>query len=294
MNTQVEIKYPKITIVTPVFNQVRYIERTIKSIVDQNYPNLEYIIVDGGSTDGTLEIINNYSKKITKIISEPDKGMYYALEKGLNCSSGEIMAWLNADDLYHYNSFFIVAEIFEKFKEIELLMGRSTTFDEFDRCVHIGEIRKWSKYDFFIAKNNWPIQQESTFWRRSLWDKSGSRMDKDYKLAADCALWTRFLTTSNADLHIVNALLGGFRLRKNQLSENKELYHKEVARIWQNTPQPENVVKTLKKISFYKKFLTKIPVLRFLFHWDQAYINLYNYPPLIKYDFKKKEFVKMQ
>lgn len=285
------MNYPKISIVTPVFNQVDYIERTIKSIINQNYPNLEYIIVDGGSTDGTLEIIKKYESKITRIISEPDQGMYYALEKGLKISTGEIIAWLNADDLYHYNSFFIIAEIFQKYNEVEFLMGQPTTFDENDRCVYVSELRKWSKFDYYIDKANWVIQQESTFFRRSLWKRSGEFIDKEYKLAADCELWTRFLTKGNARLYMTNALIGGFRKREKQLSSNKDLYDKEVKQIYLNAPKSSDDIKALNKIAFYKKYLIKLPVLRFVFPWNKNYLKLYNYPPLIRYDFRKKQFL---
>jgi glycosyltransferase involved in cell wall biosynthesis len=284
------MEYPKITIVTPVFNQANHIEKTIRSIVDQNYPNLEYIIMDGGSTDGTLEIIEKYKSKITKVISEKDEGMYHALERGLNMGTGEIMAWLNADDLYHYNSFFIIAEIFQTYPEVEFLMGQPTTFDEQDRCVHVSEPRNWSKYDFYLDKTNWVIQQESTFWRKTLWDRSGRNINKKYKLAADCELWTRFLIDSNARLYMTSALIGGFRRRNGQLTTNRTLYNQEVSEIYKNVSRSEQDERTLKKIVFYKKYLIKIPILRFLFPWNETYKALFNYPPVIHYNFKQNRF----
>jgi glycosyltransferase involved in cell wall biosynthesis len=284
------MEYPKITIVTPVFNQVTFIEASIRSIVDQEYPNLEYIIIDGGSTDGTLEIIERYRSRITKIISEKDEGMYHALEKGLNMGTGEIMAWLNADDLYHNKSFFIVAEIFQRYHDIEFLMGQPTTFDEQGRCVYISETRNWSKYDFYLDKTNWVIQQESTFWTKKLWDRSGRKINTKYKLAADCELWTRFLINSNARLYMTTALIGGFRKREGQLSTNKEVYNQEVNDIYNHVLRSEADKKTLKKIVFYKKYLIRIPILRFLFPWNKTYNALFNYPPVINYNFKQNRF----
>src|SRR5450432_2242376 len=90
--------YPTISIVTPVFNQIDFVEDCIRSILDQNYPNLEYIIIDGGSTDGTTDIIEKYTDQIQYWISEPDHGIYHALQKGFQRSTGEIMGWLNSDD----------------------------------------------------------------------------------------------------------------------------------------------------------------------------------------------------
>ncbi len=288
------MNYPKISIITAVYNQVEFIERAIKSVVDQNYPNLEYIIMDGGSTDGTLEIINNYSSRITKIISEPDGGLYHALNKGLNLATGEIMAWLNSDDMYHEKSLFIVAELFTMDTTIEFLMGHKTTYDEQDRCFVNGTLRNWSKYDFFIEKNHWGIQQESTFWRRSLWERAGGYVSTQYKLAGDCELWTRFLIDANATLHMTNALLSGFRVRDNQLgaSTNGQSYSEEVKSIYQRAKKTPADLKTLKKIAFYKKYLIKIPVLRFLFPWNKTYERFFNYPHFIKYNFKEKRFMR--
>ena len=287
--------YPKISIITPVYNQVQFIERALQSVLNQNYPNLEYIVVDGGSTDGTLEIIKKYSSKISKIIAEPDQGMYDALNKGFALSTGEIMAWINSDDRYHSQSLFTVAEIFSTFKEIEFLMGHKTTYDINDRCFVNGGLNNWSKYDFFIYENHWGIQQESIFWRRSLWNKIGACISTDYKLAGDCELWTRFLVTANAQLYMTNALLGGFRVRENQLGASGEgQYDKEVRAIYNSVKKSDEEIAVIKKINFYKKYLIKIPVLRSIFPWNSNYKRFFNYPPFIKYDFKQRKFVKSE
>jgi glycosyltransferase involved in cell wall biosynthesis len=91
---------PKISIITPSFNQAQFLDATVQSILSQNYPNLEYIIIDGGSTDGSLEIIKKYEKHLHFWCSEPDAGQYDAINKGFAHSTGEIMAWLNSDDMY--------------------------------------------------------------------------------------------------------------------------------------------------------------------------------------------------
>lgn len=278
------MNYPKITIVTPVYNQVKYLERTILSVLDQNYPNLEYIIVDGGSTDGTLEIIEKYRSKLFKVVSEKDNGMYDALDKGFRLSSGEIMAWLNADDMYHKNSLFIVAEVFEKFKEIEFLTGQPTTFDEQDRCVKVDKMRNWSKYDLYLTQTNWVIQQESTFWKRSLWERTGSRISKEYKLAGDSELWTRFLVEGKAKLYPVNALLAGFRVRPDQLSSNREAYAAELRTVFSKIKIPMEDQQQLKKILFYKNTLLKLPVLRSVCGWTAKYHGLFEHAPLIRYN----------
>src|SRR5665647_3247451 len=120
---------PKITIITPVYNRAQYLEATILSVLNQGYANLEYIIIDGGSTDGTIEIIKKYESQLAYWVSEPDQGMYYALQKGFDKASGDIMAWLNSDDMYHANSLFVVADIFSTFEDVDWIMGTPSLYN---------------------------------------------------------------------------------------------------------------------------------------------------------------------
>ena len=99
---------PKITIVTPNFNQAGFLEETILSVIGQNYPDLEYIIVDGGSTDGSIDIIKKYEKQLAYWVTEPDKGLYHALQKGFERSTGEVMGWINSDDKLHPGSLSVI------------------------------------------------------------------------------------------------------------------------------------------------------------------------------------------
>lgn len=216
---------PKITIVTPNFNGSAYLEETIKSVIRQKYPNLEYIIIDGGSSDTSVDIIKKYEEYITYWVSEPDGGMYEAIQKGFENSSGEIMSWLNSDDMYHPNSFFTIAEIFMNHKEVHWLTGYNTHYDENNRTVALKEAYPHTKYDMFLEREKF-IQQESTFWTRSLWEIAGAKVDINLKYAGDFELWIRFFRY--AKLHRVSALIGGFRVRSGQLSQlNMKQYVKE-------------------------------------------------------------------
>lgn len=186
--------FPRISIVTPSFNQGQYLEECITSVLDQNYPNLEYIVMDGGSTDKSVEILRKYAKFLTCWQSKPDGGQYAAIGAGFAMTTGEIMAWINSDDKYHHHAFFKVAHFFQD-KKVEWLTGRHTFWD---RNGELLKVFYGPMPSFCRAKHLQKeylricIQQESTFWRRSLWEKAGNCMRRDLGYAGDLELWTRF------------------------------------------------------------------------------------------------------
>lgn len=216
--------FPKISIVTPNYNKGEFLEYTMKSVLSQNYPNLEYIVIDGGSTDNSVDIIKKYKDKLTYWVSEPDKGMYDAIRKGFSHATGEIMAWIGSDDMFHPNCFNIVAEIFKN-KDVNWLVGATTHFDMSGRCVAVHPSRYFSRVDLLSGNYKW-IQQESTFWRRGLYDKVGG-LNATLRYAGDFDLWLRF--TRFEKMYICPSLLGGFRLsNEGQLSLSVDKYEKEV------------------------------------------------------------------
>lgn len=207
--------WPKISLVTAVYNGVKYIEETIRSILDQGYPNLEYIVVDGASRDGTIEIIRKYEKHLTEWISEPDKGVYDALNKGFARSTGEIMGWLNASDQLHNHGLQVVGSVFSALPEVEWITGRPTRFNPQGMTVDIREVPRWSRLRFLAGANQF-IQQESTYWRKSLWERAGGTLDASYRDVGDFELWVRFFR--HAKLYSVNALIGGYRSHEDAIS----------------------------------------------------------------------------
>lgn len=213
--------FPKISIVTASYNQAAYLEQTILSVLSQQYPNLEYIIIDGGSTDGSVEIIKKYEQQLSYWVSEKDNGLYDALQKGFNKATGEIMAWINSDDLYHRQAFSTAAAIFRKFPQVSWLMGSNTYFDEGGNCFTYERDlfdERWSKWRMYLFNGTF-IQQESVFWRRDLWIAAGSRLSQEHSLAADFELWLRFFR--HAQLYSTSFLLGGFRMRKSGQLSNR-------------------------------------------------------------------------
>jgi glycosyltransferase involved in cell wall biosynthesis len=258
------MEYPKISIVTPNFNGAEFLEETIISVLSQNYPNLEYIIIDGASSDESLGIIKKYESSLALWISEPDEGMYHAIQKGFEKSSGDIMAWINSDDMYHRNALFSIAEIFSSYSEVEWVLGATTIFDVNSRTVIINKSRSFSKYDFLNEDYGW-IQQESVFWRRSLWDRQGATLNLKLKFAGDFALWLSFI--SHAKLYVTTALIGGFRWQgKNQLSiENKSKYLEEVKFVYSSlkiNESEKNILFKYKVVLSIIKLVSKFKVFR--------------------------------
>jgi hypothetical protein len=214
---------PRISIVTPSLNQAGFLEETIRSVLDQGYPNLEYMIVDGGSTDDSLRIIRKYERWLAWWVSEPDSGMYQAINKGFARSTGEIMAWLNADDKYLPWTLETVADLLNALPQVEWLTSVVHLYwDTCGRVVksqeHAGFSRQLVLQGGTLLASGWPswafIQQESTFWRRSVWERAGGHLDAQLSLAGDFDLWMRFARL--AELYSVPVPLAGFRMHSAQ------------------------------------------------------------------------------
>ncbi|OFY26923.1 MAG: glycosyl transferase [Bacteroidetes bacterium GWF2_43_11] len=250
---------PKISIVTPSFNQAAYLEETIVSVLSQNYPNLEYIIIDGGSTDGSVDIIRKYEKYLAYWCCEPDRGHGDALNKGFVRSTGEILAWINSDDKYLPWTFSIIAEIFTKYSEVNWLMGFPSFWDEQGRQVMVFKHHK-NIYHYLLGDYQW-IQQESVFWRRSLWDKVGSRINHDYAYMVDGELWSRFFL--HDELWYVDCVLSGYRRHGSNraalhLQEINAEMHQAIVEMKRHCSEKIlNNLKILETVKLLKRYLPK-------------------------------------
>lgn len=182
---------PKISIITPTLNQGQFIEQTINSILSQNYPNLEYIIIDGGSTDNTIEIIKKYEKQITCWISEPDKGQSDAINKGLKLITGDIFNWINSDDYYEPNALWTIARTFTENPEVEVVCGCENVFENNNEIVSInyGSTICPNIADTILTAH---IDQPSTFWRVDVVKRIGLLSNK-YNYLMDADWWVRYL-----------------------------------------------------------------------------------------------------
>jgi len=256
---------PKISIITVAYNMERFIEQTIRSVVDQKTPNVEYVLIDGASSDTTLLIAGKYASSIDTLISEPDDGQYQAIAKGFAHSSGEVMGWINADDILMPWTFSVVAQIFEQFPEVDWITGSPAFLNE---AGQLGRIQ-WNLPTYprsFIA-NGWYqkhlgayLQQESMFWRRSLWDRAGG-LDTRYSLAADFDLWTRF--ANHANLTPVDIPLAAFRERADARSSAGAVkYEAEVAAICAVKPRPPAVWRFMASLGLGPRAIARLLIRR--------------------------------
>ncbi|TAN48470.1 MAG: glycosyltransferase [Rhodospirillales bacterium] len=233
-----------ISIVTPVRNAPDHLEAAMRSVVSQRGCfDLDYVVADGASTDGTLDIVRKFEPDGARWISEADQGMYDAIAKGFAMSSGEVMGWLNADDLLLPGSLDLVARIFAGNPDIQWLTSLTPmAVDGQGDVIHVRTLPGLSSQAFldgvYVGLGGLGdscasdfIQQESTFWRRSLWERAGgAALLPKYRLAGDFALWSAFFRHAEA-LGVVSPL-GLFRLHKDQLSRSRASgYLEEVAAV---------------------------------------------------------------
>lgn len=213
----------KMSIVTPTFNDASFLKGNIDSLLGQSYRNFEHIVIDGGSTDGTIELLKSYPN--IKWISERDNGMYDAINKGIRMASGQIIAYLNSDDRYYENTLQLVCESFEKNDDVGFVYGYCTYIDESERTIcTFKTIPFWSST---TRKARIAWAQPCCFWRKDVHAKIGL-FDGDMKIAGDADFFRRILLSGERGM-LIRKPLARFMARKdcisNVLADN---YKKEV------------------------------------------------------------------
>jgi glycosyltransferase involved in cell wall biosynthesis len=220
--------WPKISIVTPSYNQAQFLERTILSVLNQNYPSLEYIIVDGGSTDGSVEIIKKYEKYLACWVSEKDNGQADAINKGFHKSTGMILAYLNSDDTYNPGALLRVAFTFDKNPKVDLVFSNLTFVDTSDNPI--GECR-FTEFDFAtLVYEGGNLLQPATFWTKAIYDAVDGFNPK-YQFCMDFDFFCRVGEKGN--LKRIKGNLANFRVHKDNKSSTiayiGRVEHEEIA-----------------------------------------------------------------
>ena len=186
-------RFPLVSIVTPSYNQARFLPATIESVLTQTYPNIEYIVIDGGSTDGSAALIERYADRLAYWISEPDKGQTDAINKGFARANGEILAWLNSDDTYQPDAVAnAVAKLHEN-PDCGLVYGEANFIDEHGQVI--GRFPAAQTNYERLRRGYVHIPQQSAFWRASLWQQVGP-LDDGLYFAIDYDLWLKLAKVS--------------------------------------------------------------------------------------------------
>ncbi|MHC4950877.1 MAG: glycosyltransferase family 2 protein [Planctomycetota bacterium] len=216
---------PKISIVTPSYNQARFLEATIQSVLAQDYPNIEYIVIDGGSTDGSVDIIKKYADKISYWVSEPDRGQSHAINKGFAKATGDIFYWINSDDLMTPSAVKIAMAYLLSNSDIGMLFGDRVTVDAKGNVLSVMELpsfsKKWMKY-------NLNIPQETAFFRRELFYKVDG-LDENLHNCMDFDLWIRFNKIGN--LYHIPFILGMYKAHQDTKSGDRTKMRAEIKEV---------------------------------------------------------------
>jgi len=240
-----DVSWPKISIVTPSYNQAQFLERTILSVLNQNYPNLEYIIIDGGSVDGSVEIIHRYEKYLAHWTSEKDEGQVHALNEGFSKTHGDIVGWQNSDDIYLPFAFKQMSEFFVKHADVDIVFG-NTIFISSDETP-IGELRFTPFSALTHLYEGMSINNQSSLWRRDIFSRIGM-LDTRFQFSMDYEFFLR-AAKKNIKLKFLRSYLGA--LRNHEASKSSTITHisrgdhAKIARIYKNTFLPRWLLKII-------------------------------------------------
>jgi glycosyltransferase involved in cell wall biosynthesis len=223
------LSLPRISVVVPSYNQATYLRATLDSLLSQNYPDLEILVMDGGSTDGSAEILREYAPHLAAAVSKPDRGQAHAINKGMAQATGAILTWLNSDDVMLPGALQAVGEISAAFPQVHWLTGQPANLnpDGTPRPfpVRTGYFRSAVRRGWYHGRALGFIRQEGTFWRRALWEQAGSMVEEARHYTMDYALWKHL--ARYAPLVTVDQPLAAFRQHPAQKTASLDAYYAE-------------------------------------------------------------------
>jgi glycosyltransferase involved in cell wall biosynthesis len=217
-----DMNKPHLSVVTVVYNSLHFLENTILSVLGQTYKNIEYIIIDGGSTDGTLAIIEKYNKQLAYWVSEPDKGLYDAMNKGLQQAKGEYLLFLNSGDVFYDSQ--VIEKIFTGFPEADIYYGDTLNIDDEGNEKGIRRLRAPEKLDWKSFRNGMLVSHQSIIVRRSI----AEAYNLHYRFSADVDWVIRALKKSKNNCNtglIISKMTEAGTTRNNLLKSLKERFH---------------------------------------------------------------------
>ena len=260
--------YPKITIVTPSFNQAVFLERTILSVLNQNYPNLEYIIIDGGSKDGSVEIIKKYEKYLSYWVREPDQGQADAINKGFRMATGGLVAWQNSDDIYLPNVFLNLANTYKKKPDYDVYFGNVYLIDENDKIIREMRFHPFSVYHLIYY--GWNLSSQAVFWKRKVFDVAGYLQNLNVSFDWE---WFIRLGMKNLKFYFIHEFLGAYRIHENSklsLIKNREDIKRGILKSYGIEYDNDGYCKKDHRFMRYHCFLNKL--FHYIIQRDFAYL----------------------
>lgn len=219
---------PLVSIVTPTYNQAEFLEETILSVLNQDYPNTEYIIIDGGSTDGSVDIIRKYANRLAYWVSEPDRGQAHAINKGWQRATGEIVAWLNSDDTYEPRAVRVAVKLLNENPGAGMVAGAINIVDRDGNYLRTEYSVPLNAAASLRFRGGWHIQQPAVFIRSSVLDRVGM-LNESIHYALDIDLWTRIAL--EYEIVYSQFTLANFRLWEKSKTGLQRQDPKEVVRI---------------------------------------------------------------
>lgn len=220
---------PRISVVVPSYNQAAFLPAALDSLLNQDYPDLEIIVMDGGSADGSADVLRAYAPRLAAAVSEPDRGQSHAINKGMALATGEVLSWLNSDDILLPGALQAVGEIFAAFPGVEWLTGQPANLGADGVLRHFPlKTGRWQGAiwrGWYHGRALGFIRQEGTFWRRSLWEQAGGQVDEARHYTMDYDLWRRF--ARHAPLVTADETLAAFREHPAQKTADLAGYYAE-------------------------------------------------------------------